>query len=478
MLYDLATGAFPKRREFDFCICGAGPAGITVARKLADKGRSVLLLEGGGLAASARSQQVYECDSTALDMYPGQTRLRFFGGTSNHWAGRCRPFEPSDFARTPPGDLPGWPIGFDAIEPYLAEAMRIVDLDPARGFSPINNEKLGAVFVPDRFALSGPTRFGQKYLEELRFSENISLCVNASATDLGLDAARGSVLDVEVAGWSGPRRRLAAGTFVLAMGAIENARFLLNCNSRQREGIGNGTQMLGRGFMEHLNVSLGEFVYRNAADQSTRQFFTTEGVRAGSGNVTLRILENMRAYGRLAPVRELFWKLSCSMGIEEKVQFISEFNCPGTGVINTLIEQFPDRANAVTLGSKVDAFGKRRASVHWTLRPRDRESIRTIGVEFAKVFADARLGMVRLAGFVTNPGAPATVSPHAHHMGTTRMAADERNGVVDQDCKVFGTRNLFVAGSSIFATGGACNPTMPLLQFGLRLADHLLARRA
>jgi choline dehydrogenase-like flavoprotein len=58
-------------------------------------------------------------------------------------------------------------------------------------------------------------------------------------------------------------------------------------------------------------------------------------------------------------------------------------------------------------------------------------------------------------------------------MGTTRMAASPEFGVVDANCKVFGTQNLYVAGSSIFAKGGASNPTMPLLQFAVRLADHL-----
>jgi choline dehydrogenase-like flavoprotein len=53
------------------------------------------------------------------------------------------------------------------------------------------------------------------------------------------------------------------------------------------------------------------------------------------------------------------------------------------------------------------------------------------------------------------------------------MAATPEYGVVDETCKVFGTSNLYVAGSSVFATCGACNPTMPLLQLALRLADHL-----
>ncbi|MEQ9081981.1 MAG: GMC family oxidoreductase, partial [Sandaracinaceae bacterium] len=63
-----------------------------------------------------------------------------------------------------------------------------------------------------------------------------------------------------------------------------------------------------------------------------------------------------------------------------------------------------------------------------------------------------------------------------HHMGTTRMAARREDGVVDADCKVFGTENLYVAGSSVFVTGGHANPTLTLVALAERLADHLLER--
>ena len=60
-----------------------------------------------------------------------------------------------------------------------------------------------------------------------------------------------------------------------------------------------------------------------------------------------------------------------------------------------------------------------------------------------------------------------------HHMGTTRMHRDPRHGVVDADCRVHGLANLFVAGSSVFPTGGYVNPTLTLVALALRLADHL-----
>jgi choline dehydrogenase-like flavoprotein len=62
-------------------------------------------------------------------------------------------------------------------------------------------------------------------------------------------------------------------------------------------------------------------------------------------------------------------------------------------------------------------------------------------------------------------------------MGTTRMGASDRTGVVDPDCRVYGTRNLFVAGSSLFPTSGHANPTLTIVLMALRLAAHLVKIR-
>ena len=68
---------------------------------------------------------------------------------------------------------------------------------------------------------------------------------------------------------------------------------------------------------------------------------------------------------------------------------------------------------------------------------------------------------------------PDNLGESYHHMGTTRMADDPRNGVVDRDCLVHGTRNLYVAGSSVFPTYGLGSPTQMLIALALRLADLL-----
>jgi choline dehydrogenase-like flavoprotein len=63
-----------------------------------------------------------------------------------------------------------------------------------------------------------------------------------------------------------------------------------------------------------------------------------------------------------------------------------------------------------------------------------------------------------------------------HHMCTTRMHVDSRHGVVDADCRVHALANLYVAGSSVFATGGVANPTLTIVALAIRMADHLKGR--
>jgi choline dehydrogenase-like flavoprotein len=58
-------------------------------------------------------------------------------------------------------------------------------------------------------------------------------------------------------------------------------------------------------------------------------------------------------------------------------------------------------------------------------------------------------------------------------MCTTRMSDDPRTGVVDRNCRVHGVANLYLGGSSVFATPGFVNPTYTVVQLALRLADHL-----
>ena len=479
MLYDFHTRKTLAR--YDTCVVGGGPAGITVAFALARKGLRVALLEGGGLAYSDASQALYAVESKGLDMYAANTRLRYLGGTSNHWTGRCRPFEAADFTTPPPTRVPGWPIPFEEFNRYLPAAMRVLDL-PEKGFAADNAGLPGGMFDADRYAQSSPTRFGEKYLEAMKTLPTLDVLINCNLVDIAYDRATGGVQHLVVADYENRRSQLVAGRYVLAMGAVENARMLLNSESLQSAGLA-ASRWVGRCLMEHLNVELGSFMPAEGTGADDRQYFTSEALvdreRIGRGNVSFGQLTEVVSYGRTAAIKTFMKNLACDLGVAEKVQFITQFQCPGAGTIGTLLEQYPSpQGSRIELAEARDAFGLRRARVHWTLAPEDRRTVRVLALAMARNFASAGLGFIKLHPSMTDEARDIPVSPHAHHMGTTRMAKESAWGVVDRDCRMFDVRNLYLAGSSVFPTGGGGNPTMPLVQLALRLADHLSAQGA
>jgi hypothetical protein len=188
MIFDATTAesALLKRR-FDACVIGSGPAGITLARRLAAQGFTVALMEAGGLELTPDSQDLYAGEITGLDYYPlDVARLRYFGGTSNHWAGWCRELDAHDFRPRPFHAFSGWPIAKSDLDPYQPEADAILDLAPPSGFPdlPITQKRDDFRHVLLRF--SPPTRFGPKYHDELAAAERISLFLNANLVDLRL----------------------------------------------------------------------------------------------------------------------------------------------------------------------------------------------------------------------------------------------------------------------------------------------------
>ena len=154
-----------------------------------------------------------------------------------------------------------------------------------------------------------------------------------------------------------------------------------------------------------------------------------------------------------------------------------------TGVIRVAQESLPNPDSRVRLSDERDAFGLRRVALDWHLSEIDVLTMRTAVTAFGKHMADEEIGRAQVADWLLAdpprfPGVADDEVGGKHAMGTTRMAASERTGVVDENCRVWETENLYIGGSSVFATTGHCNPTYTLTQLALRLGDHLAARLA
>jgi choline dehydrogenase-like flavoprotein len=139
-------------------------------------------------------------------------------------------------------------------------------------------------------------------------------------------------------------------------------------------------------------------------------------------------------------------------------------------VITVRSEMLPSAGNRVFLTAERDRSGLFRPGVRCVLDARDLLNVeQTLRVLGGALMRQSK-GRVR----VNNDRIYKQVGGGGHTMGTTRMGASRATSVVDRDCRVHGYRNLFVAGSSVFPTGGYANPTLTIVALGLRLADRLV----
>lgn len=255
----------------DVCIIGAGAAGITLGREFAGGSTRVAILESGGLEYESETQALYQGEVSGLPYFPLDTpRLRFFGGTTNHWAGVCRPFDHVDYASNDWIPRSGWAVGKAEMDPYVARAQELVGLtstswDTEHWVSLDDAEPLpltgGRVLTRvDQIVPPGERRFADVYGDELKASDNVTVFLHANVTEIGLDAAGSTATEVSVATLSGNRFTVAPRVVVLAVGGIDNPRILLASRSRFPAGIGNANDLVGRYFLEHPRFLAGVLV--------------------------------------------------------------------------------------------------------------------------------------------------------------------------------------------------------------------------
>jgi choline dehydrogenase-like flavoprotein len=504
------------RMDTDLCIIGGGAAGITIARELLGSGVRVCLVESGGFDYDANVQSLYEGESIGLSYYAlSSTRLRFFGGTTNHWVGLCAPLNEIDFEVRPWVPFSGWPIARADLEPYYQRAQPILNLGPCiydeRVWRLLYREppRLKAEKVLTQFwQFSDPVaRLGHKYRSDIQKADNVQLLLNANVINIQTNATGALVEYVDLATLGGKRGRLRAKNFVLACGGLENPRLLLLSNTIAPEGIGNRHGLVGRFFMEHLHADFGQILFDNYV--TLLDIYRWSRVGGHRYKPSLRIgVETQRQEQVLNSAVELWaadsaWvqaakNLYAKLKRGEKVDDLSGAiwrivkdldevasyayrrvfeGIPPVSMVNlrSFGEQSPNPDSRVSLSPEKDALGMNRLTLDWRTTKLDKCSItllaHTLGVELGRL----KVGRVHVDNWLLeeDDGWGEKLWGGNHHMGTTRMADDPQFGVVDRHCRVHGVKNLYVAGSSVFATSGCANPTLTIVALALRLADHI-----
>ncbi|HYH79416.1 MAG TPA: GMC family oxidoreductase [Longimicrobium sp.] len=515
------------------CILGGGAAGITLALELARKapGLNVVVLEGGEDPPPIKGDQ-----SASQPLYAGEmvgdmaairpdfltkSRFRAFGGSTNCWGAWCRPLDQMDIAGH--GDYPAWPLPAGELERFYPRAQTMCSLGPFE-YDPgywVDRSRGTLATIPGSPAVvrqtcvlgvqDGKKCFFKNYRAELEAAPNLRFILHSNLVRIHADGTSGMDSITHVSG-----KTLHPGTltvnrdfdvyakvFVVALGGIETVRALLDSPSeRQRDGLGNNHDKVGRFFNVHPVVGNAATVTFDPGvrwSPPVRNFLALTrfpiSPAAAEAPGPLETGVEVPDYDADAdgtcpnanpndPPYEWVWSVLVPTAETLRNNSFGNFrvmlNATDAGcTFNVCWEQLPSDDSRLTLADSVDVLGNRRVRVEWKLSEADMHTY-----ERAVDAASYRLSLAYKFKFQRNFNIRDRASwwtrlvPGDHPMGGTRMSVSATDGVVNPDCRLHAVDNLYVSSSSNWPSGGWANPTLSIVAMALRLADHLLGQVA
>jgi choline dehydrogenase-like flavoprotein len=500
-------------------IVGSGAGGGTLGTVLAQKGINTVILEAGGRHETgdfindewASFSQLAWTDMRTTSGTWRVSRdfpnlpawiVKAVGGSTVHWAGASLRIEPHEFkARTTYGAVAGtslldWPITREELDPYYAKAEDRMGVTGTNNIPrlPGNNnfkvlaagaKKLGYKEVhTGNMAINSEVRDNRSSCLQIGFcfqgcksgakwstllaeipkgeeTGKLEVRPNSQVTRIEHDA-QGRVTGVVYFDAQGREQRQRARVVAVAGNSIESPRLLLNSASPMfPNGLANGAGHVGRHYMRHMTGSVyaifekpvhmfrGTTMAGIIRDESKND--PSRGFVGGYEMETLSIgLPFMAAF--LDPGA---WGRGFTSAMDAYDRMA------GMWLVG---EDMPQETNRITLHPTAkDKYGMPVANVHFDDHPND-IAMRTHAYgQGSKVYE--AVGATRVIH--------TTPYPSTHNLGTNRMSANPRDGVVNKFGQTHEVKNLFVSDGSQFTTGAACNPTLTIVALALRQADYI-----
>ena len=348
------------------------------------------------------------------------------------------------------------------------------------------------------WSFSTPTRFGQKYRAELESSSDVTVLMHANVVDITTNPSETKVTSLKIRSLSGNEAVINASRYIIATGALENTRLLLASNTINPAGVGNHSGMVGKNYQNHPHVDIGNIV---SSDPQALSALYERRAPSGQGDNGFRL-----GVGATAAVQEEREILNFSASFQEeeakkilKVMWneIKSFNWPTdfssklkmavedlvgqekrlSHQVYMYTEQAPNEDSYIALTDQKDALDMPRINMHWKLNALDKHTVKQASLVIGEELGRLGVGRLNIRDWVMQDDAkfPSSTWGGCHQIGTTRMSESAEDGVVDGNCQVHGIDNLYMAGSSVFPTGGHTPPTFTIVALALRLADHVAA---
>jgi choline dehydrogenase-like flavoprotein len=512
----------PLNNHYDVIIIGTGAGGGTLAYRLAPSGKRILLLERGSyvprekdnwssravaLDAKYHTHEVWY-DRNGKPLHPHTNY--YVGGNTKFFGAALFRLREQDFGevRHHGGISPAWPVRYADMEPYYTEAERLYQVHGKRGEDPtepwasspypypaVSHEpriqqlsddftRLGLkpFHVPlgimldeqnprtskcircntcDAFAclLHAKSDAEVVCVEPALRNSNVTLLTNAYVTRLETSPSGREVSRVVVQR-NGETETYSAGTVVVSCGAINSAALLLrSANDKHPNGLANGSDMVGRHYMGHLNSIL--FAISIHANPTVFQktmavndyYLASKDWDYPMGHISFVGKFDATMFAAGAP------KLVPGLTLEIMAKRSLDFWMTS--------EDLPDPNNRVTLdrnGNIVLSYVPNNEAGHKRLVARLKELVKEADCEDCLIPHNAFVGdRIPLAGV-------------AHQNGTIRFGHDPKLSVLDVDCRAHEVDNLYVVDGSFFPSSAAVNPALTIMANALRVGDHLMER--
>ncbi|MGB8337419.1 MAG: GMC family oxidoreductase [Burkholderiales bacterium] len=503
----------------DICIVGMGAAGLPIAVSLARKNRSVICIESGDFEFREDIHELNRVEMTGL-AHPSSTsgRFRVFGGTTTKWGGQMLPLDRFDFEGRPWQERSGWPITYDELVPYYEQALQLTGLEnvvrsdeevwntlgfPRPMLAP-HVEVFLSRWLPE-------PKFNALFGDEVRNFPNLSLLSTFNA--IAFDGDIGQVRTLRCASLDGRRITVEAKEFVLCMGGIETARFLQYDYADGSSTPWAANRMIGKCFADHPAIRVGRFIPNNP--KRFHEIFDNIYLRGLKYEPRMRLNPSLLRSQQSANVGGMFiFKSNHTESIKEVVSFLKSvvsgrpswaglratlhawsalpvilrkawnykvlnrtYHPQDTAIhLAVSVEQLPSENNTITLSDRRDALQQKAAAINWRIGEAEVAAVLLFVSEFSAAVEGSKLGRLQLEPCIEQRDSEEMIRrayDQNHHIGSTRMASDMSEGVVNPDLRVFGVDNVYVCSSSVFPTGGFSNPAHTIIALALRLADHL-----
>lgn len=450
---------------YDVIVAGSGPAGAMISRRAVAQNMKVLLLETGGAEFEQVTQDSYgsihgqgHFDSS----YWPTHWVRALGGTSNVWAGWVAPLRERN--------LKDWPITRSELSPWYGVAAKELGRNPV--ITTWNGQGPDG-FLSSPFSLEPPKRYDELDGADLWNRDDIHVLLGTSLNRLTPRSDRRGIEKVGVftEGFGHQEFDVEPNQdIVLAAGGMGNAQILLASDAGNGVAVGNEFDQVGRYLMEHPH-------FYDCASIVVRNDFKIQEPGADFGEFVPTLVPNDQTYSSLGDGLDASFSLhETSLNEDDVVEQFVLKQVGGQGRIFDLTartEMKADPENRVQRIFGQDPAGLPKLRATCVLNANDYRVVLKYLQRLGETLAAQNLGRIR----IRNDELFSEFTGGGHTMGTTRMGTDPKTSVTDANCRVHNYENLFVAGSSLFSTGGYANPTLTIVALAARLGDYLGASR-